>query len=387
MASNGFERPLRVALVHDFLVDFRGAERVFAVLCEMWPDADVFTTLYHEAGTDGRFAHRTIHTSFLQRLRPHAGNFRALLPLFRHAIESFDFSGYDLVVSSSSAWAHGVIVDPRTVHVCYCHNPFRYAWNARTETLAQYRQPLRAGLALTFSSWRQWDWVAAQRVDAYVANSTLTQRRIQRYFGRESVTVHPPVDVTADRFCAGVDPPLGDHFLIVSELLRHKKIDTAIHAFNQLRLPLVIVGDGPDDRRLRRLAGPTIRFAGRLSDGEVGQLLRSCVALIVTAQEELGLAAVEAQASGRPVIGHAAGGAAEVVVDGTGTLYDGSPESLAAAVAGFDARAVDPSACRDNARRFDRERFELGVRSVVEETRRVHAAQRAAVVSDIFSVT
>src|SRR5438105_1192773 len=192
-------RPGRVALVHDFLLDVRGAERVFLAMCDIWPDADVYTAVYDEEGTEGRFAQRAVHTSFLQRLRPNSTTFRALLPLYPAAIESLDLSEYDLVVSSSSAWAHAVICDEQTTHVTYCHNPFRYAWNDRERTLARRRDPLsRAILRGLFRRWRQWDWIAAQRTDRYVANSRTTQARISAYFGRESAIVHPPVDV--DRF-------------------------------------------------------------------------------------------------------------------------------------------------------------------------------------------
>ena len=168
------DAPRRVALVHDFLLDLRGAERVFLAMCEVWPDADIFTAVYHEEGTEGRFAHRNVHTSFLQRLRPTSRTFRSLLPLYPAAIESFDLSGYDIVVSSSSAWAHAVICDEMTVHVCYCHNPFRYAWNDRDRTLAARRNPVtRGALRSLFRRWRQWDWIAAQRVDRYVTNSQI----------------------------------------------------------------------------------------------------------------------------------------------------------------------------------------------------------------------
>jgi hypothetical protein len=161
----------RVALVHDFLLDIRGAERVFAALCELYPGADVFTAVYDAQGTEGWFEHRGVNTSFLQRLRPTARTFRPLLPLYPFAMETLDLGGYDVVISSSSAWAHGVLVDPGAVHVCYCHNPFRYAWNARDAAL-RGRDPLtRAALAVILNRWRQWDWIAAQRVDRYVANS------------------------------------------------------------------------------------------------------------------------------------------------------------------------------------------------------------------------
>src|ERR671931_1475786 len=248
----------RVALVHDFLLDMRGAERVFLALCDLFPQADLFTAIYDERGTEAHFAGRRVQTSFLQALRPTSRTFRALLPLYPSAMESLDLRGYDLVLSSSSAWAHGVIPSERAVHVCYCHNPFRYAWNARQETL-QARGPVgRAALGLVFQRWRQWDWIAAQRVDAYVANSHTTRRRIRRYFGREADVLHPPV--VTRRFAPG---PVGEEYVVLSELVPHKHLDVAVQAFNRLRRPLVIVGDGPDERRLRRMAGPMVRLVGR----------------------------------------------------------------------------------------------------------------------------
>ena len=346
--------PPRIALVHDFLLDVRGAERVFAALCEMWPEADLFTAVYDERGTEGRFASRAVHTSFLQRLRPSTRTFRALLPLYPAAIESFDLSGYDLVVSSSSAWAHAVLCDERTVHVSYCHNPFRYAWNDRDRTLARLRDPVtRAFLRTTFRRWRQWDWIAAQRTDRYVANSQITQARIRTYFGREAAVVYPPVDT--ERFKPG---PVGDHYVVVSELMAHKQIDVAIEAFDMLGLPLVVIGDGPDFRRLKRQAGPTIRFAGRLSDTDVAGALAGARALVLTSIEEFGIAAVESQAAGRPVIAKRGGGALETVIDGvTGCFWSGGPGELAAAVLKFDDAAVDPLQCVANARRFDAATF------------------------------
>jgi glycosyltransferase involved in cell wall biosynthesis len=323
---------------------------VFLELCEMWPDADIYTTVYDEGATGGRFSHRTVHGSFLQRLHPTARTFRALLPLYPAAIESFDLSAYDLIISSSSAWAHAVLCDERSIHVSYCHNPFRYAWNDRQRTLGRRRDPItRAFLRQAFSRWRQWDWIAAQRTDRYVANSRTTQARIHAYFGRESAIVYPPVETS--RFSPG---HLGDHYAVVSELMSHKEIDVAIAAFNDLRLPLIVIGDGPDFRRLRKLAGSTIRFAGRLSDGEVAQVLQGARALIMTAVEEFGIVSVEAQAAGRPVIARRGGGALETVVEGaTGCFWSGGPRELADAVLGFDTDEVDQQACVGNAARFD----------------------------------
>jgi glycosyltransferase involved in cell wall biosynthesis len=362
--------PPRVALVHDFLLDVRGAERVFLVMCDIWPEADVFTAVYDEEGTEGRFAHRNVQASFLQRLRPNSGNFRALLPLYPAAIESLELSSYDIVVSSSSAWAHAVIVDQPTVHISYCHNPFRYAWNDRDQTLQACRTPVsRAALRAIFRRWRQWDWIAAQRVTSYLTNSKTTQARIRSYFGRESKVVYPPVETS--RFGPA---EVGDHYLILSELMRHKHLEMAIRAFNKLRRPLVVVGDGPDHRRLRRIAGPSVSFTGRVSDADAARLLATSRALVMTGVEEFGIVAVEAQAAGRPVISVRGGGALETVEEGvTGTFWEGGADELAAAVAGFDDRAVDPAACVANAKRFDeavfREALPREVRRAVEESK------------------
>src|SRR3954471_7075048 len=346
--------PQRLALMHDFLLDVRGAERVFLAMCDLYPDADVFTAVYDEEGTEGRFAHRNVNTTFLQRLRPTARTFRSRLPLYPTAVESFDLSGYDLVISSSSAWAHAVICDEHTVHVSYCHNPFRYAWNDRERVLAERGALSRPMLRAILRRWRQWDWIAAQRVDRYLANSQATRGRIAAYWGREATVVYPPVETT--RFRSGA---VGHPYLALSELMSHKRLDVAVHAFNRLGLPLVVAGDGPDARRLRRIAGPNVSFAGRVSDAEAERLLQSARALVVTAVEEFGIAAVEAQAAGRPVIAADAGGALETVEEGvTGTFWEGGADELAAAVREFDDHAIDPRDCVENAARFDRSVFE-----------------------------
>ncbi len=263
----------RVALVHDFLLDLRGAERVFAAICDAWPDADVFTAVYDAKGTEGRFADRSPQTSFLQRLRPTSRTFRPLLPLYPHAIESLDLRGYDVVVSSSSAWAHGVLVDPGAVHVCYCHNPFRYAWSEREATLRARGPLLRPPLRLLLNRWRQWDYIAAQRVDAYVANSHLTASRVRRYLGREATVLHPPVEL--ERFAPVPAEQIGD------ALPRAGRADgPQAHRRRRARLqpaaalPLVVVGDGPELRRLRRMAGANVTFTGRVQRRAGGRAAR-----------------------------------------------------------------------------------------------------------------
>jgi glycosyltransferase involved in cell wall biosynthesis len=351
--------------VHDFLVDIRGAERCFQSICDLWPDADVFTAVYDERGTEGRFAGRAIHTSFLQRVRPTARSFRALLPLYPTAMEALDLSGYDLVVSSSSAWAHGVVVDDDAVHVCYCHNPFRYAWNERDATLRDRNLLVRPALRAVLDRWQGWDRRAARRVDRYVANSQITRRRIRDHFGRESTVIHPPVKT--ERFApAAVD----GHYVLVSELVAHKRIDVAIRAFNDLGLPLVIVGDGPESRHLRRLAGPSIHFTGRISDAQVAELMSTARALVVTAVEEFGIAAVEAQAAGRPAIVPDTGGGRETVVEGeTGAFYPaGDPDELKATVAALRPLEFDKRACMANAALFSATRFRHALGAAVSET-------------------
>src|SRR3954467_12989344 len=274
----------RVALVHDFLVDLRGAERVFAAICDARPEARVSPSVHAEQGTEGRFAGRSPRTSFLQGLRPSHRTFRSLLPLYPAAIESLDLRGYDIVVSSSSAWAHGVIVDPGAVHVCYCHNPFRYAWSEREATLRARGPRGPPPLRLLLNQWRQWDYIAAQRVDAYVANSHLTASRVRRYLGREATVLHPPVEL--ERFAPVPAERIGAHYLVLAELMAHKRIDVAVRAFNALGRPLLVVGDGPEARRLRRMAAGNVRFTGRVSDERVAELLASARALVVTAAEE-----------------------------------------------------------------------------------------------------
>lgn len=363
----GTDIPGRVALVHDFLLDVRGAERVFSVLCDLFPQADIFTAVYDERGTEGRFAGRRVTASSLQRLHPTARTFRALMPFYPYAIEGLDLRGYDLVVSSSSAWAHGVIPDERALHLCYCHNPFRYAWNAREETLARWPAPARPALAMVLSRWRSWDTLAARRVDRYVANSETTRRRIHRFYGRDAEVLSPPVDT--HRFTPVTGDRIGEDYVVLSELMAHKRLDVAVRACTELGLPLTVIGKGPDAHRLRGLAGPGVRFTGHLPDAEVAERLARSRALIVTATEEFGIAAVEAQAAGRPVLAVREGGALETVVEGvTGAYFDRpEPASLVAALRAFDAGAYRPEDCVASARRFDASVFRRGMLRTIRE--------------------
>ena len=355
----------RVALIHDFLLDLRGAERVFAAMCDAWPEADVFTAVYDERGTEGRFADRTIHTSFLQRVRPTSRTFRPLLPFYPHAVESFDLRGYDTVISSSSAWAHGVLVDPGAVHVCYCHNPFRYAWTEREATLQARNCVVRPVLRAVLSQWRQWDWIAAQRVDRYVANSQTTAER-----GCAATSGATRPCCTRRWRSTALRRAVGEHYVVLAELMAHKRIDVAVQAFSRLGLPLVVIGDGPEGAPLaahrgadRELQRPRLRRARRRAAG------RRAGARGHRVRGVRDRGGRSAQAAGRPVIALGEGGVRESVREGeTGAFYErNEPDALAETVLRFDALAVDPAACRASADRFSVQRFQARLSAIVDE--------------------
>jgi glycosyltransferase involved in cell wall biosynthesis len=351
-----------VGLVHDYLLVMRGAERTFAAIAECWPSAPLYTTLYSRRGTGGRFEGRQIETSYLQRLGAGQRSFRALLPLFPGAVDRMSIGNHDLVVSSSSAFAHGVRVPAHATHVCYCHTPFRYAWHARDTALAEVPRPARPILSLELDRIRRWDVRASSRVSQYIANSRQVQKRIARLYGRESVVVHPPVDV--GRFAPG---QVGDYFLMVGELVSHKRADVVLAAARMAGQPLRVVGSGPELKRLRARF-PEAEFVGRVTDSELGQLYAGARAVLVPNVEEFGIVAVEAQAAGRPVVAVAAGGALETVRDGdTGVLVPtGDVEEFAEAMREIDFERFDPKVIVDHAAQFSADRFKERLRVEVD---------------------
>jgi glycosyltransferase involved in cell wall biosynthesis len=363
-----------IALAHDYLLVMRGAERTFAAIADIAPSAPIYTLLYDREGTRGRFATHPVVASRLQHLRLRQGSFRSLLPLYPVAVSTLSTNRYDLVVSSSSAFAHGVPVREGAVHVCYCHTPFRYAWFARDWARDELRPALRPFVDATLNGIRQRDIRIARRVTHYVANSRLCQERILRFWKREAPVVHPPVEV--ERF-SRAEPE--DFFLIVSEVIRHKRIPFALEAARRAKRKVVVVGDGPDLPRLRAEYAGIHEFRGRLSDRELENLYPRAKALIVPAVEEFGIAAVESQAAGRPVVGVAAGGLIETVVPGeTGELVPiGDVDALAEAIAYVDFDRFSEDRLRQNAERFSVESFR---RRFVAEVRR---AQRRPAGSEL----
>lgn len=364
------DRRPRVALVHDYLLVMRGAERTFAAMAECWPDAPLFTLLYDEETMGSRFPRHRVRTSYLQALPVRQRGFRAMLPLFPRAAERLPLADFDIVVSSSSAFAHGVRPRPGAMHLSYCYTPFRYAWFERERALAEMPRPLRPALGASLERIRRWDLEASRRVTRYVAISVLGQQRIAECYGRSSALIHPPVEL--QRFSRQDFSP-ADYFLVVCELVRHKRVDVAIAAARRAGRPIKIVGTGPDERRLRELGGAHAEFFGRVDDETLAEIYARAHALIVPNVEEFGIAAVEAQASGRPVVAVARGGALETVLDGeTGVLVGEDPDDLARALSSTDFLAFDPETARRNSARFSTEAFRAKL--LAEVSRAIDAA-------------
>ena len=354
---------MRVAIVHYWLLGMRGGEKVVEALCRMLPQADLFTLFYDPERISALIRSRTVRTSFLNPARRH---YRSLLPLMPLALESFDLRGYDLVISSESGPAKGVLVPSTTRHICYCHTPMRYLWDlypAYLHDLTADRWK-RAILAPVSNYLRLWDYASAARVDDFIANSENVRRRIWRAYRRESEVIFPPVPVDTFFF-----KPSEDYLLIVSELVAYKQIGYVVRYCAKNNLRLKIVGDGPEFRKLRSMAGPTIEFCGRVSDAELRDLYASCRALVVPGEEDFGMATVEALASGKPVVGLNRGGTPEIVGANCGALYDEPTESsLHRALRELDNANFLPRNLQLTASKFSETEFTRRMELVIEST-------------------
>ncbi|HIQ01719.1 MAG TPA: glycosyltransferase family 4 protein [Anaerolineales bacterium] len=353
------------AIVHDWLNQLGGAEDVLETLVEFFPRAPIYTSMYWREGMPEKYRAWDIRTTWMDRLPSIYRHHQPYLPLYPLAFSRLDLSGYDVVLSNKSGFCHGVRTGP-AVHICYCLTPTRYVWDFEAYAARETIPPaLKAALRPLIALLRRWDWRAAQRVDRFIAISREVQARIRRYYGRESVIIYPPVEI--DRFKPA--PPPDDYYLIVSRLVPYKRIDLAVQAFNRLKLPLVIAGDGRDRPALEALAGPTITFLGRVSDEDLPDLFARCRAYVLPGVEDFAIAPVQAQAAGRPVVAFGAGGALDTVVEGrTGAFFhELTPEALVAAIRAFDPDSVDPHACIQNAARFDASVFKRELGRFVEE--------------------
>jgi glycosyltransferase involved in cell wall biosynthesis len=374
---------LRVAITYHYSLSLGGSERVLEELARMYPEADFFALIVDPALVPNALQGRKITTSFLDRIPSGKRIYRLLLPLYPLAVECLDLSGYDLVISADGAATKGVITDPGTVHLCYCHSPPRSYWDQYAVNRRTMPWLVRAAFGPISQYMRLWDFVAAQRIDGFITNSAYVAERVRKYYRRESTVIYPPVDVNG----AFVVDRCEDSYLSVGRLVSGKRVDVAIEACNRLERRLQIVGTGPEERRLRALAGPTIEFLGRLSDAELKGKYAHCRALLFAADEDFGLVSVEAQAHGRPVIAYGHGGSLETVrgvwadeIDRnspevraglyTGVFFsDQSEVSLANAILGFERieECLDPRAIHEHARRFDTEVFVAAIRKYVAE--------------------
>jgi len=368
-------RAERVAIVHDWLVTLRGGERVLDALCELFPDATLHTLVRRPGIATPRIEAMRHATSFADRIPGGRRRHRWLLPLYPAAIEALDLSDYDLVVSSSHCVAKGAIARPGALHVCYCHTPVRYAWD-RTDDYLRGTAPglawARPAIGIAARWLRQWDKRTAGRVDLFVANSLNTACKIRTFYGRDAVVVPPPCE--CGRFAA-IERMAGEFDLALGGLVPYKRFDLAVAAYADLPdRQLVVVGDGPERGRLEAIAGPNVRFVGRVGEGELAGWYARAHLLVFPGEEDFGIVPLEAQAAGVPVVAYAKGGALETVVDGTtGVLFaDPTPAGLAAAVRLAAARSFDPAACRENARRFDRSVFLAQMRLAIAGARALH---------------
>ena len=367
---------MKIALIHDYLIQIGGAERVLEAFCEMFPEAPIYTLLYDEQATSGIFRNRKIKTSFLQKIpfaKKHHRYFLALMPF---AIERFDLSGFDLIISSSSSYAKGVTKPKNAIHICYCHTPLRYAWDDTPKFIKESSYPdfIKPFIPLVINKIKKWDLKAALKVDYFIANSNFIADKINKYYNSQADVIYPPVKLWSGKSSAASSEG-EDYFLVVSRLLPYKRIDVAIQAFNKLAdspisnsLRLKIVGSGPERKNLEEIAGRNIDFLGSVHDEQLTEIYAKCRAFIFPQEEDFGITAVEAQMAGRPVIAFKAGGALESIIDGkTGIFFDKQDEdSLAEAIVRFTDMKFDSEEIKTHAQKFSKEEFKKKMKEFIE---------------------
>ncbi len=370
-------KEIKVALIHDWLTGRRGGEKVLEVLAEIFPAAPIYTLFHFPGSQSPPIEKRIIRTSFLQRAPFLRRRYRFYLPLFPLAIELFNLQDYELIISSSHCVAKGAIPNPEALHISYIHSPMRYAWNQYHAYFSAERVSFfsRLVIPLQMSYLRLWDVASAARVDRFVANSRHVAQRIQRYYRREAEVIPPPVDTAF--FVPNDNIPKQNYFLIVSALVPYKRIDIAIAAFNRLNWPLVIIGQGPEEKRLRRMAGPNIYFKNRVSDEELRLAYQEARCFLLPGEEDFGLVTVEAQACGTPVIALGRGGSRETVVhEETGILYEPPTlEALLASLDKFQGMSFNKTALRRQAEKFARDVFQEKIRRFIEKAWEEHRGQ------------
>ncbi|MDK0954336.1 glycosyltransferase family 4 protein [Clostridium perfringens] len=356
---------MNIALIHDWLTNMGGAERVVINFKEIYQDAPIYTTLYNESNLDEELQNIDVRTSFLQNIKGANKKHQKFFPLMPMAFESFDLNAYDVVLSSSSSCAKGVVTNPETMHVCYCHSPMRYGWEFYYEYTKDMKGIKKKLIKYFMNYMKIWDVSSSNRVDYFIANSENVAKRIWKHYKRESVVIHPPV--RCNLFEVGnVDE---DYFLVLSRLVEYKRIDLAVKAFNKLGLPLVIIGDGPEREKLEKMAGDNIKFLGRQPDSLIKEYYSKCRAFIFPGEEDFWITPLEAQASGRPVIAFGKGGALETVVEGkTGLFFlNQSVDDLVECIKKFENTKFDKFTIRKHAESFDEKIFKEKIENFIKE--------------------
>lgn len=357
---------MKVALVHDYLVQYGGAERVLEAFTEIFPKAPIFTMVYDKHLMNGAFKDRKIYTSFLQKI-PFIGSHHRLFPLLMPmAIEQFDLSGFDVVLSDSNSYAKGVLTSPSTLHITYCHTPMRYAWDDCHKYLREFKYSNLTKKLVPFAMnyIRLWDKISADRPDFYIANSKCVASRIKKYYDKMAEVINPPVNIRNFH----ISPNIGDYYLMVGRALAYKRFDIVIDAFNNLGIPLKVIGKGPEMKGLMKRSKKNIEFLGYLNDSDMGGYYAQCKAFIFPSEDDFGITPLEAMASGRPVIAYRGGGALETVIEKkTGLFFEKqTPQSVIDIIKGFDSDKFDPAAIREHASRFDKEMFKNKIRKCIE---------------------
>lgn len=360
---------MRVALVHDHLMQDGGAEKILEALAEMFPNAPIYTLMYNDKLVEKNFPGRKIEASIIHKMPLGRRRYRWFMPFMPMAIEFFDLSGYDLVISDSSSFAKGVITSPDTLHICYCHTPTRYLWSDTHQYINElrYNKYLKKIISLILNYVRIWDKLAADRVDKYITNSKTSQKRIAKYYKRQAKIIYPSVDIN-DFYISEKNE---NFFLAGCRLVPYKRIDIVVKAFKKLGLKLKIFGEGIDIGRLKEIAqnAPNIEFLGRVSDKEKFELYSKCQAYINPQKEDFGITIIEAMASGRPVIALRKGGALETVIENkTGIFFENeTADDIARAIKNFQADNFNPRAIREHAKQFSHENFKRQIREFVRE--------------------
>lgn len=373
---------MRTALIHDWLTGMRGGEKVLETLCALFPEADIYTLLHIPGSVSPLIERHAIRTSFVQKLPFVQKHYRSFLPLFPAAIEAFDLTGYDLIISSSHCAAKGILPPPDAFHLCYCHTPMRYVWDMYPNYFAadKLKGLKKAAIPFFANYLRLWDVSSSSRVDHFAANSVHVQKRILKYYNRQADVVYPPVYTGRSHLAEKHD----DFYLIVSAFVPYKRIELAVAAFNKLHEKLLVVGAGPEEKRLKAMAGATISFAGWADADQLEHYYASCRALVFPGEEDFGIVPVEAQCYGKPVIAYGRGGALETVqghwaetddepsVGCSGILFrEQTVENIIRAVRVFERWQPQPAAIREHALKFDASVFKTAILELVDKRERL----------------